>query len=285
MAAPRGRRCPGRSRRRGLEGDARDLRSRCARDVSPKFGNRPELAVAHPIRRALLSVSDKSGVVDLARALAARGVELISTGGTRRVLLDAGLAVADVSDVTGMPEMMDGRVKTLHPRIHGGLLAIRDDDDHRKAMASHGIEAIDLLVVNLYPFEATLARGAPFDALIEDIDIGGPAMIRAAAKNHADVTVLVDGADYLDVLAEMDETGGATTPALRRRLATKAFARTAAYDAAIANWFQAQVEDERAPTFRAVGGVLAEALRYGENPHQAAAFYRTAEDRPGVATA
>src|SRR5262247_3220750 len=236
------------------------------------------------ISRALLSVSDKAGLVDFARALAGHGVELISTGGTRKALADAGLAVTDVSEVTGFPEMMDGRVKTLHPKVHGGLLAIRDNEEHAAAMRSHGIRPIDLLVVNLYPFEATVAKGADFETCIENIDIGGPAMIRAAAKNHADVAVVVDPSDYAVVLAELRQHGGATTHALRRKLAAKAYARTGVYDAAIANWFADQLSDP-APAFRAIGGRLIEALRYGENPHQSAAFYRTSDLRPGVATA
>jgi phosphoribosylaminoimidazolecarboxamide formyltransferase/IMP cyclohydrolase len=236
------------------------------------------------IARALLSVSDKTGLVDLARELASRGVTLISTGGTRRLLVEAGLAVTDVAELTGYPEMMDGRVKTLHPAVHGGLLAIRDDAGHRAAMAEHRIMPIDLLVVNLYPFEETLARGGAREDLIETIDVGGPAMIRAAAKNHADVAVIVDPGDYDELLAELAEHHGATSEAFRRRLAAKAFARTATYDAAIANWLAAETEDET-PTFRAVGGRLAEALRYGENPHQSAGFYRTSEQRPGIATA
>src|SRR6516164_4970442 len=236
------------------------------------------------VSRALISVSDKSGVVEFARALAAEGIELISTGGTRKALADAGLPVLEVSEVTGFPEMMDGRVKTLHPKIHGGLLAIRDNADHAAAMRSHGIEPIDLLVVSLYPFEATVAKGADFETCIENIDIGGPAMIRAAAKNHADVAVVVDPSDYAVVLAELRQHGGATTLALRRKLAAKAYARTGVYDAAISNWFADQLSDP-APAFRAIGGRLAEALRYGENPHQWAAFYRTGDLRPGVATA
>jgi phosphoribosylaminoimidazolecarboxamide formyltransferase / IMP cyclohydrolase len=236
------------------------------------------------ISRALISVSDKSGLVELARALAARGVELVSTGGTRKALTDAGLKVLDVSELTGFPEMMDGRVKTLHPKVHGGLLAIRENRDHAEAMRAHGIRPIDLLVVNLYPFEATAAKGADFDTCIENIDIGGPAMIRAAAKNHADVAVVVDPGDYAALLAELEQHGGATTPALRKKLAAKAYARTAVYDAAIANWFAEQLADP-APAYRAVGGSLAEPLRYGENPHQSAAFYRTPERRAGVATA
>jgi phosphoribosylaminoimidazolecarboxamide formyltransferase/IMP cyclohydrolase len=236
------------------------------------------------IERALLSVSDKTGLVDFARALAAHGVELVSTGGTKKALADAGLAVIDVAELTGSPEMMDGRVKTLHPKVHGGLLAIRANAEHAAAMTAHGIRPIDLLVVNLYPFEQTVARDAPDDECIENIDIGGPAMIRAAAKNHGDVTVVVEPADYAAVLAGMGAHGGATTLALRRKLAAKAYARTAAYDAAIANWF-AETLDEQAPDFRTVGGRLIQTLRYGENPHQRAAFYRTPVRRAGVATA
>ena len=236
------------------------------------------------VSRALISVSDKSGLVEFARALAAEGVELISTGGTRKALADAGLPVLEVSEVTGFPEMMDGRVKTLHPKIHGGLLAIRDNADHAAAMRSHGIAPIDLLVVSLYPFEATVAKGADFETCIENIDIGGPAMIRAAAKNHAEVAVVVDPSDYAVVLAELRQHGGATTLALRRKLAAKAYARTGVYDAAISNWFAEQLSDP-APAFRAIGGHLIEPLRYGENPHQSAAFYRTSDLRPGVATA
>ncbi len=236
------------------------------------------------ITRALLSVSDKTGLVDFARALAARSVELVSTGGTRRTLADAGIRVLDVSELTGFPEMMDGRVKTLHPKVHGGLLAIRSNTEHAAAMAQQAIRPIDLLVVNLYPFESTAARGAGFETCMENIDIGGPAMIRAAAKNHDDVTVVVDPGDYSGVLAELDQHGGGTTRTLRRHLAAKAYARTAAYDAAISNWFAEQL-GEPAPAYRAFGGHLAEPLRYGENPHQTAAFYRTGERRSGVSTA
>src|SRR5262249_32771058 len=190
-----------------------------------------------PITRALLSVSDKTGLVEFARALADLGIVLISTGGTAKALKDAGLKVMDVSEVTGFPEMMDGRVKTLHPKVHGGLLAIRDNKEHAGAMATHGIRPIDLLVVNLYPFEQTGAKGAAADDCIENIDIGGPAMIRAAAKNHADVAVIVEAEDYAALLAELSEHYGATTLGLRKKLAAKAYARTAAYDAAISNWF------------------------------------------------
>jgi phosphoribosylaminoimidazolecarboxamide formyltransferase/IMP cyclohydrolase len=236
------------------------------------------------VARALLSVSDKTGLADFARNLAEHGVELVSTGGTARALAAEGLRVIDVADLTGFPEMMDGRVKTLHPAVHGGLLGVRADEDHVAAMAAHGIRPIDLLVVNLYPFVETVAKGAGFADCVENIDIGGPAMIRAAAKNHADVAVVVEPADYADVLAELKAHGGATTLALRQRLAAKAYARTAAYDAAIANWFADRLADP-APAFRAVGGRLVEALRYGENPHQTAAFYATGEKRFGVATA
>jgi phosphoribosylaminoimidazolecarboxamide formyltransferase/IMP cyclohydrolase len=240
----------------------------------------------HPRRvaRALLSVSDKAGLVDFARALDALGVELVSTGGTRKALADAGLPVKDVADLTGYPEMMDGRVKTLHPAVHGGLLAIRENPEHEAAMLAHAIPAIDLLVVNLYPFEATVAKGAAYDDCIENIDIGGPAMIRAAAKNHGDVAVVVDVEDYQRVLHALQGNNGATTIGLRRALAQKAYARTAAYDAAISNWFAAELGED-APDYRAIGGRLAEKMRYGENPHQAAGFYLTPEKRAGVATA
>ncbi len=236
------------------------------------------------IRRALLSVSDKTGLEELAQHLHARGVELISTGGTATVLRTAGLPVIDVSQHTGFPEMMDGRLKTLHPKVHGGLLAIRERADHERAAADHGIAPIDLLVVNLYPFEATVARGAGPEACVENIDIGGPAMIRAAAKNHASVAVLVDPHDYPRLIDEIERRGGATGRELRRSLAAKAFARTAAYDAAISGWFAREL-GETAPPWRAFGGRLAQQLRYGENPHQWAAFYRAPEGRPGVATA
>jgi phosphoribosylaminoimidazolecarboxamide formyltransferase/IMP cyclohydrolase len=240
----------------------------------------------HPRRvtRALLSVSDKSGLVEFARALHALGIELVSTGGTRKALADAGLPVKDVADLTGYPEMMDGRVKTLHPAVHGGLLAIRENPEHEAAMLAHSIPAIDLLVVNLYPFEATVAKGAAYDDCIENIDIGGPAMIRAAAKNHGDVAVVVDVEDYQRVLHALQENNGQTTIGLRRALAQKAYARTAAYDAAISNWFAAEIGED-APDYRAIGGRLAEKMRYGENPHQAAGFYLTPEKRSGVATA
>ncbi|GLI91675.1 bifunctional phosphoribosylaminoimidazolecarboxamide formyltransferase/IMP cyclohydrolase [Methylocystis echinoides] len=236
------------------------------------------------IARALLSVSDKTGLVDFARALAGHGVELVSTGGTRKALADAGLAVRDIADLTLFPEMMDGRLKTLHPKVHGGLLAIRENPEHEAAMLAHDIRPIDLLVVNLYPFEATLAKGGAYEECVENIDIGGPAMIRAASKNHDDVAVVVDPSDYAAIIDEMAATGGATGLATRRRLAQKAFARTAAYDAAISNWLASE-QGEAAPPVRAFGGRLAEPMRYGENPHQGAGFYLTGEARPGVATA
>jgi phosphoribosylaminoimidazolecarboxamide formyltransferase/IMP cyclohydrolase len=235
------------------------------------------------IKRALISVSDKAGLVDHAKALTTLGAALVSTGGTHKTIADAGLAVSDVSTVTGFPEMMDGRVKTLHPKVHGGLLALRDDKEHVKAMKEHGIEAFDVLYVNLYPFAATVARGADFDTCIENIDIGGPAMIRAAAKNYAFIAVATDADDMVAILDEAKAHGG-TTLALRKKLAAKAFSRTGAYDAAISAWYAEQLED-KAPTYRALGGKLRQSLRYGENPHQSAAFYVTGEHRFGVATA
>lgn len=236
------------------------------------------------VRRALLSVSDKTGLVEFATALAGLGVELISTGGTRKTLSDAGLTVLDISEVTGFPEIMDGRVKTLHPAVHGGLLAIRDDAEHAAAMKDHGITGIDLVCVNLYPFEETVASGADFALAIENIDIGGPAMTRAAAKNHAYVTMVSDPADYAEVIEALGENDGQVPLALRKRLAQKAFARTAAYDAAVSNWFAAAIGED-APAHVAFGGRLASVMRYGENPHQKAAFYLTPERRFGVATA
>ncbi|NBT23012.1 MAG: bifunctional phosphoribosylaminoimidazolecarboxamide formyltransferase/inosine monophosphate cyclohydrolase, partial [Methylocystaceae bacterium] len=218
------------------------------------------------VSRALLSVSDKTGVVEFARALAKIGVELVSTGGTRKSLADAGLNVRDISDLTHFPEMMDGRVKTLHPKVHGGLLAIRENPEHEAAMLAHDIQPIDLLIVNLYPFEETLAKGASFEDCVENIDIGGPAMIRGAAKNHQDVAVVVDPGDYQCLIEELYETGGATRLTTRRRLAQKAYARTAAYDAAISNWLADQLNDQQPPV-RAFGGRLAQVMRYGENPH------------------
>jgi phosphoribosylaminoimidazolecarboxamide formyltransferase/IMP cyclohydrolase len=237
-----------------------------------------------PITRALLSVSDKSGLVELARVLAARGVELVSTGGTAAALRDAGLEVRDVAALTGYPEMLDGRVKTLLPAVHGGLLALRDDPAHREACRAHGIAPIDLLVVNLDPCEATVAAGGAYDAWVENIDIGGPAMLRAAAKNHRHVTVITDTEDYPALLAELDAHHGATRLAFRQAQALTAFGRTAAYDAAVSGWLAGAL-DEAAPRRRVLSGRLQQRLRYGENPHQAAAFYLDGSPRPGVATA
>ena len=236
------------------------------------------------IRRALLSVSDKTGLVELGKFLARQGVEILSTGGSAKALQAAGVPVVEVSAHTGFPEIMDGRVKTLQPKIHGGLLAVRGNPEHEKAMRDHAIAPIDLLAVNLYPFEATVAKGAAFDDCIENIDIGGPALIRAAAKNHAFVTVLVNPADYETCMAEMTANGGATTPEFRRRLAAAAYARTAAYDAAISTWFAGSL-GETFPRRIAFAGELRQTLRYGENPHQQAAFYTGGEARPGVASA
>jgi len=240
----------------------------------------PDLA---PVKRALLSVSDKTGLVELGQALAGQGVELLSTGGTAKALREAGLDVKDVAEVTGFPEMMDGRVKTLHPVVHGGLLALRDNDEHVAAMKEHNIGGIDLVVVNLYPFEATVAKGADYAEVIENIDIGGPAMIRSAAKNHGFVNVVVDTQDYAAVIAELEANSGQTSYALRQRLAQTAYARTAAYDTAVSTWMAAQVD--ATPRRRTFGGTLAQNLRYGENPHQQAAFYTDGTNRPGVATA
>ncbi|MFO1209078.1 MAG: bifunctional phosphoribosylaminoimidazolecarboxamide formyltransferase/IMP cyclohydrolase [Amaricoccus sp.] len=237
-----------------------------------------------PVRRALISVSDKEGLEPFAAALVARGVELISTGGTAKALRAAGLPVRDVAAITEFPEMLDGRVKTLHPMVHAGLLAVRDNPEHRAALDGNGIAPIDLLVVNLYPFEATVAAGAGYDDCIENIDIGGPAMLRSAAKNHAYVAVVTDVEDYAPLLAELDRTGGSTGLAFRQGLALAAFGRTAAYDAAVSGWLAGAL-GEATPRRRAFAGTLAQPLRYGENPHQSAAFYRDGSDRPGVATA
>ncbi len=234
------------------------------------------------VRRALISVSDKTNIEQFAQRLQSAGVELVSTGGTASVLRDLGLEIVDVSDVTGFPEMMDGRVKTLHPNVHGGLLALRDDAAHNAALEQNGIRPIDLLVVNLYPFEETVDRGADFAECIENIDIGGPAMIRAAAKNHRFVGVVTDPADY-DAVASTIEGGGLSRE-LCRRLAAKAYARTAAYDAAISNWFNLS-NGNKFPDRMTASAALATKLRYGENPHQQAALYLIGEKRPGVATA
>jgi phosphoribosylaminoimidazolecarboxamide formyltransferase/IMP cyclohydrolase len=236
------------------------------------------------IRTALLSVSDKTGIIELAKALSDKGVKLLSTGGTHKAIAAAGLAVTDVSEVTGFPEIMDGRVKTLHPTVHGGLLAIRDDAEHQTAMREHGIEGIDLAVINLYPFEEVRAAGGDYPTTVENIDIGGPAMIRASAKNHAYVAIVTDPSDYAELIAALDANNGETEYAFRQKLAAKAYARTAAYDTAISNWF-AEALDIATPQYRTIGGILREEMRYGENPHQTAGFYVTGENRPGVATA
>ena len=240
----------------------------------------------HPtkIQTALISVSDKSRLIEQATALSKWGVRLLSTGGTFRALRDAGLAVTEVASITGFPEMMDGRVKTLHPKIHGGLLADRDLDDHMAALDEHGIPKIDLLIVNLYPFEQTVASGAGYDTCVENIDIGGPAMIRAAAKNHKHVAVCVDADSVDKLLGDMGQHGGSTCAKFRKKLAAKAYGRTAQYDAAISNWFADRL-DIKTPDFIAQGGTLRQKLRYGENPHQSAAFYTSGAKRPGVATA
>jgi len=237
-----------------------------------------------PIRRALISVSDKAGLIPFAQALVRHGATLISTGGTARVLADAGLAVEEVAALTKFPEMLDGRVKTLHPAIHGGILAKRGERAHMEAIAKHDIAPIDLVVVNLYPFAATVSQGASFETCVENIDIGGPSLIRAAAKNHEDVVVVTDPADYVEVVRELDAHKGATTLALRRALAQRAFARTAAYDAEIARWFARQ-SGEEFPEALILAAARKQLLRYGENPHQHAAFYVGGAARKGVATA
>jgi phosphoribosylaminoimidazolecarboxamide formyltransferase/IMP cyclohydrolase len=236
-----------------------------------------------PIRRALISVHDKTGLVDFARVLADKGVEILSTGGTARLLRDSGITVVEVSDHTGFPEILDGRVKTLVPQIHGGLLGRREDPKHVAQMEEHRIAPIDLLVSNLYPFEATVAKGASYEETVEEIDIGGPALTRAAAKNHADVAVVTHPAQMAGLQTEIEQTGG-TSLATRKTLAAAAFARTAAYDTAISTWFAQKLEQDFPPSL-AVAGVLKQTLRYGENPHQQAAFYTDGSNRPGIATA
>ncbi len=238
----------------------------------------------HSVKRALISVSDKTGLIEFGKFLSNQGVEIISTGGSAKTLRDANIDVIEVSDFTGFPEIMDGRVKTLQPKIHGGVLAIRGNNEHKKAMASHGIKYIDLVAVNLYPFEETVAAGADFDSCVENIDIGGPALIRAAAKNHEFVTVVVDPADYPEVIAEMSANKSSTRKLTRKNYAAKAYARTGAYDAAISCFFNEKAKRPFPPHI-ALGGPLKQKLRYGENPHQEAAFYTNSENRPGIATA
>ena len=238
------------------------------------------------IKRALLSVSDKDGLVEFAKELAAHGVEILSTGGTAKAIAEAGVEVKDVSEHTGFPEMMDGRVKTLHPTVHGGILARRDNDDHLKAQEEHKIGGIDLVVVNLYPFVQTVEKGANYADCIENIDIGGPAMIRSAAKNHEFVAIVTDPQDYQTVLDEMRQYNGATTYKTRQKLAANAYAMTATYDSNIASWFGQQLKSDKFPRRISFSGTLKQTLRYGENPHQAAALYRVdGSNRPGVTTA
>jgi phosphoribosylaminoimidazolecarboxamide formyltransferase / IMP cyclohydrolase len=248
--------------------------------AAPDFPPAPDRVTP---QRALISLSDKTGLIEAATALIKAGVELISTGGTRAAIAGAGLAVKDVADLTGFPEMMDGRVKTLHPKVHGALLAYRDAPEHARALSDHDIRPIDIVWIDLYPFEATVASGAGFEAAIENIDIGGPAMIRSSAKNHPYVAVCVDKAGVDQVLSEIAEIG-ATSLSLRKTLAARAFARTASYDAAVSTWFAGELGDDF-PERKTIGAVRLQSMRYGENPHQAAAFYKTSENRPGVATA
>ena len=235
------------------------------------------------IKRALISVSDKTGLLEFAKFLHGQGIEILSTGGTAKALRDAKIPVKEVSDHTGFPEIMDGRVKTLHPKVHGGILAVRDNAEHQKAMSDHGIAPIDLVVINLYPFEATVAKGAGFTDCIENIDIGGPSMVRSAAKNHAFVTIIVDPADYPSVMEEI-KSGGGTILDTRKKLAAKAFSRTAAYDSAISNWFNGKNHVAFPPSLT-IAGMLKQSLHYGENPHQNAAYYVTDNTSPSLATA
>lgn len=236
------------------------------------------------VNRALISVSDKAGLVDLGKALAEQNIEILSTGGSAKMLQDAGISVTEVADHTHFPEMMGGRVKTLHPKIHGGILGLRDNDDHMAAMSQHDIGPIDLVIVNLYPFEETVAKGADFHTCIENIDIGGPAMIRSAAKNYGFVNVVVDSEDYAAIIDELNAHNGKTSIDLRKRLAAKAYARTGAYDAAISSWYAEQL-GEKFPDRMVFGGTRQQIMRYGENPHQSAAFYSNDENRTGVASA
>jgi phosphoribosylaminoimidazolecarboxamide formyltransferase/IMP cyclohydrolase len=239
------------------------------------------------VRTALISVSDKTGIEDFARGLAKRGVELLSTGGSAQALRNAGLKVRDVSELTGFPEIMDGRVKTLHPKVHGGILARRDVKTHTDAMKKHDIEAIDMVIINLYPFEETVAKGGNFDDCIENIDIGGPSMVRSAAKNHNDVTIITNPARYDDVLKSLDDNKGATTLELRKTLALEAFSLTAQYDTAISTWFAAQLgeETEQVPAVLKIAAPLKTTLRYGENPHQNAALYTNGSTEASICTA
>ncbi|MGN6364570.1 bifunctional phosphoribosylaminoimidazolecarboxamide formyltransferase/IMP cyclohydrolase [Asticcacaulis taihuensis] len=248
--------------------------------AAPDFPPSPDLVTP---KRALISLSDKTGLIEAAQALVAAGVELLSTGGTKAALQKANIAVKDVADITGFPEMMDGRVKTLHPKVHGALLAYRDAPEHAQALKDHDIQPIDIVWIDLYPFEKTIAAGGTFEAAIENVDIGGPAMIRSSAKNHPYVSVCVDKS-CIDAVIEAIQTTGQTSLALRKKLAAKAFARTAAYDSAVSTWFASQLGDDY-PLRKTIAGERLQTMRYGENPHQSAAFYKTGEDRPGVATA
>ena len=248
--------------------------------AAPDFPPSPDRVAP---KRALISLSDKTGLEETAKALHALGVEMVSTGGTKAAIAGFGVPVRDVSDITGFPEMMDGRVKTLHPMVHGGLLAVRDAPAHAAAMSEHGIVGVDILYVSLYPFEETAAGGGSPEAVIENIDIGGPAMIRSASKNHGYVAVAT-GPDAMGEIVEALQRDGSTSLDLRRRLAARAFARTAAYDAAIAGWFAMQTQDWFPPILTFGGGRIQQ-MRYGENPHQFAAFYRNGDPRPGVASA
>jgi len=244
----------------------------------------PDQATINPvvrITRALISVSDKAGIVDLAHALADLGVQIISTGGTSKAIADAGIPVTGIEDVTGFPEMMDGRVKTLHPKIHGGLLARRDTQAHLDSMSEHDIAPIDLVIVNLYPFEATIAKaGVTDEEAIEQIDIGGPSMVRSAAKNHQSVAIVTDPSQYESLLTELSEHNGATTFKLRRKLAADAFTATAHYDAAISSWMTK--DSSQLPDKLTLGLTKIDDLRYGENPHQSAALYQSGQSQPGT---
>ncbi|MHA1540074.1 MAG: bifunctional phosphoribosylaminoimidazolecarboxamide formyltransferase/IMP cyclohydrolase [Alphaproteobacteria bacterium] len=237
------------------------------------------------IKTALLSVSDKTGLIPFATYLDKKGIKLLSTGGTAKAIRDANIPVTDVSDVTKFPEMMDGRVKTLHPMIHGGILNIRENEKHQTAVKEHGILSIDLVVINLYPFEETVAKGADFETCIENIDIGGPTMVRSAAKNFNDVAIITDVTDYAAIESELETNNGATSFAFRKVLSAKAFNKTAAYDTAISNWFATQDTEKKFPDALLLSGTKQADLRYGENPHQAAAFYTNGTKRAGVATA
>lgn len=275
---------PDKSAASGLGAPSSSTSSPMEPSASPAVEPEPVSPGLVPIRRALVSVSDKNCLLGLARVLAERGVEILSTGGTFRVLQEAGVPVSDVSEYTGFPELMGGRLKTLHPKIHGGLLAVRDDPDHAASMGEHDILPIDLVVVNLYPFEATVAAGKPFEECVENIDVGGPTMIRGASKNFRYVTVLTDVRQYTDVIAELDEYDGSTTYDLRRRLAASAFSKLAAYDAAVANRFSEEL-GETFPERFMLSANLKQSLRYGENPHQLAAFYSYGAKIPGLASA